>query len=229
MTAQAFGRLARRAALALAVTGGTIVWAAQETATQDRSILIRPDHPEMSRRAPEVSYIRLETTRGVLRLEMRRAWAPHGVDRFYNLVRHGYYDDTAVFRIRAGDWAQFGISGDPAVAQAWRAQTLPDDPRVLSNTRGTVAYAFKDPDGRTTQVFINLRDNAETHDKEPFVPFARVIEGMEVADALYSAYGEQAGGGIRAGRQAPLFAEGNAYLKAKFPRLDYIVRAVVER
>jgi homoserine O-acetyltransferase len=160
---------------------------------------------------------------------MRRAWAPHGVDRFYNLVRHGYYDDTAVFRIRAGDWAQFGINGDPAVAQAWRAQTLPDDPRVLSNTRGTVAYAFKDPDGRTTQVFINLRDNAETHDKEPFVPFARVIEGMEVADALYSAYGEQAGGGIRAGRQAPLFAEGNAYLKAKFPRLDYIVRAVVER
>ena len=229
MTAQAFGRLARRVALALAVTAGTIVWAAQETAAQDRAILLRPDHPEMSRRAPEVSYIRLETTRGVLRLEMRRAWAPHGVDRFYNLMRHGYYDDTAVFRIRAGDWAQFGISGDPAVAQAWRAQTLPDDPRVLSNTRGTVAYAFKDPDGRTTQVFINLRDNAETHDKEPFVPFARVIEGMEVADALYSAYGEQAGGGIRAGRQAPLFAEGNAYLKAKFPRLDYIVRAVVER
>ena len=229
MTAQAFGRLARRVALALAVTAGTIVWAAQETAAQDRAILLRPDHPEMSRRAPEVSYIRLETTRGVLRLEMRRAWAPHGVDRFYNLMRHGYYDDTAVFRIRAGTWAQFGINGDPAVSQAWRAQTLPDDPRVLSNTRGTVAYAFKDPDGRTTQVFINLRDNAETHDKEPFVPFARVIEGMDVADALYSAYGEQAGGGIRAGRQAPLFAEGNAYLKAKFPRLDYIVRAVVER
>ncbi|HJR59898.1 MAG TPA: peptidylprolyl isomerase [Vicinamibacterales bacterium] len=227
MRAPGPGKLILRAVLA--VTGGTIAWASQDVPSMDRSILLQPNHPEMRRPAPEVSRVRLETTKGLIRLEMRRAWSPQGVDRFYNLVRHGYYNDTAVFRIRPGTWAQFGINGDPAIAQAWRAQTLPDDPRVLSNVRGTVAYAFKDPNGRTTQVFINLRDNSASHDKEPFVPFARAIEGMDAADALYSEYGEQAGGGIRAGKQDALFQRGNAYLKANFPRLDYIVRAAIER
>src|SRR5690606_37685854 len=195
----------------------------------DRALLLQPDHPEWSRPAPDVSRIRLETTRGTLRLEMRRAWAPHGVDRFYNLVRHGYYDDTALFRIRPGTWAQFGIAGDPAIAQLWRHRTIPDDPRVLSNVRGTVAFAFKDPNGRTTQVFVNLRDNSETHDAEPFVPFARVIEGMEIADAWYDGYGEASGGGIRAGKQDPVFMGGNEYLRKNFPRLDYILKAAVEQ
>lgn len=194
-----------------------------------RALLLNPDHPEMNRRAPDDSHIRLETTKGTWRLEMRREWAPHGVDRFYNLARHGYYDDTAVFRIRAGTWAQFGIDGDPKVAQLWRNRTIPDDRRVLSNVRGTVAYAFKDPNGRTTQVFINLRDNSSTHDLEPFVPFAKVIEGMEAADALYAEYGEKAGGGIRAGKQDPVFLGGNEYLRREFPRLDYIVKATIER
>jgi homoserine O-acetyltransferase len=193
-----------------------------------RALLLQPDHPEMNRRAPDISDVRLETTKGTMRLEMRRAWAPLGVDRFYNLARHGYYDDTAVFRIRASTWAQFGINGDPKVAQAWRHRTMPDDPRVLSNVRGTLAYAFKDPNGRTTQVFINLRDNSATHDAEPFVPFAKVIEGMDVADALYAEYGEQAGGGIRAGKQDLVFLRGNAYLRREFPRLDYIVRAIID-
>ena len=141
---------------------------------QSNRALLRPDSPEMNRRAPEVARVRLETTRGIILLEMRRAWAPHGVDRFYNLVRHGYYDHAAVFRIRAGLWAQFGINGDPKIAQLWRTRTIPDEPRILSNVRGTVAFAFKDPNGRTTQVFINLRDNSSGHDKEPFVPIAKV-------------------------------------------------------
>jgi cyclophilin family peptidyl-prolyl cis-trans isomerase len=188
-------------------------------------MLLQPDHPDLSRRAPDASVVVLDTTTGVVRLEMRREWAPHGVDRFYNLVRHRYYDDAAVFRIRAGTWAQFGISGDPRIAQAWRGRTIPDDPRVLSSVRGTLAFAFKDPDGRTTQVFLNLRDNSATHDAEPFVPFARVVEGMEAADAWYSEYGERAGGGIRAGRQDPVFFGGNDYLRREFPRLDYIRRA----
>jgi homoserine O-acetyltransferase len=188
--------------------------------------LSRPDDPEFSRPAPPVSTILFETSKGSMRLEMRRDWAPRGVDRFYNLVRLGFYDGARFFRIRAGAWAQFGIPGDPAIAKAWRARTIPDDPLREPNVRGTLAYAFKDPDGRTTQVFINLRDNRETHDKE-FVPFARVVEGMEVADALYSDYGEEAGGGIRAGRQDPLFEGGNAYLDRHFPRLDSIVRAIV--
>jgi homoserine O-acetyltransferase len=109
----------------------------------------------------------------------------------------------------------------------WRARTIPDDPRVESNVRGTIAFAFAVPNGRTTQVFINLMDNSATHDAEPFVPFGKVIEGMDVADALNAEYGEAAGGGIRAGKQAPLFELGNDWLKQNFPRLDYIVRANV--
>ena len=201
---------------------------AQRPDRSDRSLLLNPDSPEMNRRAPDIARVRLQTTRGVIRLELRRAWAPHGVDRFYNLVRHGYYDNTAVFRVLAGKWAQFGINGDPAIAQAWRTRTIPDDPRVERNVRGAVSFAFKEPNGRTTQVFINLRDNSATHDREPFVPIGKVIEGMNVADALYSDYGEQAGGGIRGGKQDPLFAGGNDYLKRNFPRLDYITKATIE-
>ncbi len=99
----------------------------------------------------------------------------------------------------------------------------------MSNKRGTIAYAFKDPNGRTTQVFINLKDNSETHDKEPFVVFGEVVQGMDVADALYAEYGEAAGGGIRAGKQDPVFDGGNAYLKKNFPLLDYITKATVIR
>jgi peptidyl-prolyl cis-trans isomerase A (cyclophilin A) len=173
--------------------------------------------------------VRLDTSKGPMTLEIYREWSPHGADRFYNLVRRGYYDGARFFRVIAGQWAQFGIAGDPRIAGVWRTQTIPDDPRRESNIRGTIAYAFRDPNGRTTQVFINLRDNSATHDREPFVPFGRVIEGMEIADALFSEYGEKSGGGIRAGRQDRLFEEGNAYLEREFPRLDYIKRARVLR
>lgn len=210
------------------LTCGLIAALAQDR-KPNREALLQPDIPGMNQRAPDISRVRLETTRGVIRLEMRREWAPRGVDRFYNLVRNGYYDNTAIFRVRAGMWAQFGINADPKVAQAWRTRTIPDDQRVLSNVRGTLAFAFKDPNGRTTQLFINLRDNSATHDQEPFVPIAKVIEGMEVADAFYSEYGEQSGGGIRGGKQDPLFAGGSEYLKRNFPRLDYIIRATIER
>jgi cyclophilin family peptidyl-prolyl cis-trans isomerase len=190
--------------------------------------LLQPGSAEFHDRAPEAFRVRLDTTRGRIVLEVRRAWAPHGVDRFHALVRAGYYDDAAIFRVRAGVFAQFGIHGDPAIAQRWRTSTIPDDPRVLSNTRGTVGFAFKDLDGRTTQVFINLRDNRAAFDAEPFVPFAQIIEGMDVADALYAGYGERAGGGIRAGKQDPVFEGGNAYLRREFPALDYIQRATIE-
>lgn len=181
----------------------------------------------MRQQAPPVCRVLLETSKGAITLEMRRAWAPHGADRFYNLVRAGFYDQARIFRIRAGVWAQFGINGNPDVAKTWRSRTIPDDPPVESNVRGTVAYAFKDPNGRTTQVFINLRDNSASHDREPFVPFANVIDGMPVADALYADYEERAGGGIRAGHQDPVFEGGNAYLTREFPRLDYIIRATI--
>ena len=172
--------------------------------------------------APEKFRVRLETTKGAIVIECVRAWAPHGADRFYELVTSGYYDEAAIFRIRPQTWAQFGIAGLPTLAQAWRPRTIPDDPFREPNLRGTVAFAWAVPNGRTTQVFINLRDNRETHDKEPFVPFGRVIEGMAVADALFDGYGEAAGGGIRAGKQDPVFQGGNDYLRKNFPRLDYI-------
>ena len=194
-----------------------------------RARLLKPDDPGVNLRAPEDCRIALDTSKGRMVLRMRREWAPHGADRFYSLVRAGYYDEARFFRIRAATWAQFGINGDPAIAKAWRTRTIPDDPFRESNLRGTVAYAFKDPNGRTTQVFINLRDNRATHDAEPFVPFANVIEGMEVADALFAEYGERAGGGIRAGRQDPLFDGGNAWLLKEFPKLDYIVKARIVR
>ncbi|MFN2576428.1 MAG: peptidylprolyl isomerase [Pyrinomonadaceae bacterium] len=202
--------------------------AAQHLDPSERALLLNPDSRKMNQRAPDISRVRLETTRGVIRLELHRAWAPHGDDRFYNLVGHGYYDNSAVFRVVAGKWAQFGINGDPAIAQAWRTRAIPDDPRVESNLRGTVSFAFKDANARTTQVFINLRDNSARLDGEPFAPIAKVIEGMDVADALYSDYGEQAGGGIRTGKQNALFAGGNDYLKRNFPRLDYITKATIE-
>ena len=179
--------------------------------------------------APARFVVQLETTKGTIVLECFRDWAPHGADRFYELVSSGYYSDAAIFRIRAKTWAQFGIAGDPKVAQAWRPRTIPDDPFKESNVRGTIAFAWAVPNGRTTQVFINLRDNRETHDKEPFVPFGRVIEGLDVADRLFDEYGEAAGGGIRAGKQDPVFQGGNAYLRKNFPRLDYIKSARITR
>jgi homoserine O-acetyltransferase len=189
--------------------------------------LLHPESAAFRRPAPAVFHVRLHTTKGDIDLEVKREWSPHGADRFYQLVRHHYFDSAAVFRIRKGTWAQFGIAADPAIARAWRGQMIPDDPRVLSNTRGTVAYAFKDPNGRSTQLFINLRDNSSTHDNEPFVPFARVTAGMEVADSLYAGYGERAGGGIRGGKQDSLFAEGNSWLLRNFPGIDYILRASI--
>src|SRR5262249_53263567 len=163
---------------------------------------------------------RLETSKGEILIEVHRDWAPIGVDRFYNLVRAGYYDQARFFRVIKGRWAQFGINGDPKVSKVWRSRTISDEPRRESNTRGAIAYAFAVPNGRTTQIFINLRDNSATHDAEPFVPFGRIVEGLDVADALNDEYGESSGGGIRAGKQDPLFEGGNEYLKRDFPRLD---------
>jgi len=194
--------------------------------TQSNRLLLTPDAPEFRQPAPAVCVVRLETTKGNVDVEVTRAWAPLGADRFVDLVRHGYYDDTRFFRVTAGRWVQFGINGDPAIAKAWRPKTLPDDPFPTSNVRGTVAFAFAVPNGRTTQVFVNMRDNSETHDKEPFTPFGRVIAGMDLMDGLNAEHGEGPGG-IRAGKQDPYFDGGNTWLDREFPRLDYIKRAVI--
>jgi len=191
-----------------------------------RKLLLTPDSPEFTRPAPASCVVRLETTKGNVDIEVTRAWAPIGADRFVNLVRNGYYDDNRFFRVAPGRWVQFGISGDPAISKAWRTKTLVDDPFKESNVRGTVAFAFAVPNGRTTQVFFNLRDNSPTHDKEPFTPFGKVLAGLELIDGVNAEYGEGPGG-IRAGKQDPYFDGGNAWLLREFPRLDYIRRAAV--
>ena len=197
--------------------------------SHSQSSSLDPHSPEMNRRAPNLFDVCLETTQGKIVIEVHRDWSPHGADRFYNLVRAGYYDDSAFFRVIKDRWAQFGVNGDPEISKLWRGQTIPDDPRVVSNTRGTIAFAFAVPQGRTTEVFINLKNNSATHDAEPFVPFGKIIEGMDVAGALNTEYGENAGSGIRSGNQGPLFESGNAWLKKNFPRLDYIQRATIEK
>lgn len=191
-----------------------------------RAALLSPDDSRFQQQAPDLCIVRLETSKGTIDIEVTRAWAPHGADRFVSLVRAGYYDETRFFRITPGRWAQFGINGDPAIAKTWRTRTIPDDPFRQSNIRGTVAFAFAVPSGRTTQVFINLQDNSATHDKEPFVPFGLIVAGMDVASALNDEYGEGPGG-IRAGRQDAFFDGGNTWLAREFPRLDFIKRATV--
>jgi cyclophilin family peptidyl-prolyl cis-trans isomerase len=199
-------------------------------ASQDRhSLLLNPDAPEFRGHAPERSIVRLDSSVGTIDIEVLHRWAPRGADRFVALARHGYYDGARFFRVRPGRWTQFGVHGDPAIARAWRNRTFPDDPFVQSNTRGTVAFAFAVPNGRTTQVFFNTGDNAATHDKEPFTPFGRVVSDMKLVEAINAEYGEGPGG-IRAGKQDPFFEGGNAWLLREFPRLDFIRRAtLIER
>lgn len=188
-------------------------------------ILLHPKNEIFKHQAPDNFRVRLETTKGPVEMSLYRNWSPNGVDRFYNLVRNGYYNDARVFRIRDKDFVQFGIHGVPDVAQAWRDQRIADDQVVKSNNRGTVAFAMgAQPNDRTTQIYINLKDKSEL-DEMGFAVMGEVVEGMAVADALYSGYGESAAGGIRGGKQDVAFEGGNAYFAEHFPLLDSIIEA----
>jgi len=217
-----------KAALAVFAVVAIAAGARPLSQAPSRSILLNPESPEFTQPAPAKCRIRFDTTKGDVVIEVVRDWSPLGADRFVNLARFGYYDDTRLFRVVKDRWAQFGINGDPAIAQAWRSRTFPDDPFKESNVKGTIAFAFAVPNGRTTQVFFNLRDNSATHDKEPFTPFGRIVAGMDVMDAFNSEYGDNAVGGIRAGHQDAFFNGGNAYVDKEFPRLDRIRKATVE-
>jgi homoserine O-acetyltransferase len=183
-----------------------------------------PKNPLWSKLAPAVYRVRIDTSKGSVMLEVTRALAPRGADRFYHLVETGFYDDSRFFRVIAGRFAQFGIPGNPAIAGIWRSQSFPDDPVRASNTRGTFAYAMTGPDARTTQIYINTSDQLQ-QDAQGFAPFGKVIEGMDIVDKLYNGYGETSGSGMRAGKQGKLFEEGNAYLDREFPLLDKLIRA----
>jgi peptidyl-prolyl cis-trans isomerase A (cyclophilin A) len=177
--------------------------------------------------APDVFRARFETSKGDFVVEVTRAWSPAGADRFYNLVSHGYLDGVRFIRVIEGFMVQFGINGNPDLAALLREANIPDDPVVESNARGKVTFAKTGlPNSRSTQIFINLVPNTYL-DESGFSPFGEIVEGMEVVDQLYSGYGEGApsGNGPDQGR---VQAEGNAYLNAEFPDLDYVVKASIE-
>ena len=177
--------------------------------------------------APPQFKAKFDTTKGVFVLDVHRNWAPNGVDRFYNLVKNGFYDNVRFFRVISGFMVQFGISGDPKISAPWREAKIKDDPVVQSNKRGYITYAMAGPNTRTSQVFINFGDNA-TLDSKGFSPFGRVMQGMEVVDKLNAEYGEGAPRG-RGPDQTRLQMEGNAYLAKDFPRMDYVVSATIEK
>jgi len=194
--------------------------------SEPRAALLNPNADVWAQAAPLVFRVKVSSTAGPFTIEAHRDWAPQGVDRFYHLVQAGFYDDSRFFRVIQGDFAQFGIPGNPQIAAVWRNRTMPDDSVKQSNTRGFVAYAMTGPDARTTQIYIVTGDRSR-QDKDGFAPFGKVVEGMDVVDKLYSGYGESAGGGMRAGKQARMFEGGNAHLDSEFPKLDQLVSAVV--
>ncbi len=189
-----------------------------------RDALLDPAASLWRERAPKRFYVRFETTKGSFVVEVNRKWAPLGADRFYRLVRAGFFDDSRFFRVRPRELAQFGIPGDPAIAEVWRNATIPDDPAKERNLRGTLAYAMSGPNTRTTQIFVNLRHHPQ-RDGEGFVPFGHIVAGQSVVDALYAGYGDLAGGSTRSGSQAPVFEGGNPHLDRLFPRLDKLISA----
>jgi peptidyl-prolyl cis-trans isomerase A (cyclophilin A) len=178
----------------------------------------------LAAKAPDTFQAKFETAKGSFVIEVQRAWAPLGADRFYNLVDSGFYDGVAFFRVVEGFVVQFGIHGDPKVAGVWKTARIADDPVVESNKRGMVTYAKPNrPNSRTTQVFINFADNSRL-DSMGFAPFGKVVEGMEVVDSLHKSYGERA-----AANQDRIQTEGNDYLKVAFPELDYVKKATIVR
>lgn len=188
--------------------------------------LVRPSRANET--APDTFTARFETTRGAFVVEVRREWAPRGADRFYNLLRVGYYDSVYVHRVVPGRVAQFGIHPDPRINYVWRESPIPDDPARESNSRGRVAFAQSGPGSRTTQAFVNLGDNTSL-DGQGFAPFGEVVEGMDVVDAFYDGYGDGPPRG-EGPYPAQAAAEGNAYFERDFPELDQILEArVVER
>lgn len=182
------------------------------------------DPSKANAKAPDKFTVKLETTAGDILMDVDRSWAPKGAERFYNLVKAGYYDDVAFFRVIANFMAQVGIHGDPEVNKVWRNARIEDDPVKQSNTPGMVSFATAGPGTRTTQFFINFGNNARL-DGMGFAPFAKV-RNMDVVNKLYSGYGEGAPNG-KGPEQGRVQMEGNKYLKADFPQLSWIKKATV--
>ena len=179
----------------------------------------------LNEQAPPVYKVNVDSSRGRFVIEVHRDWAPLGADRFYNLVKNGFYDNARFFRVISGFMVQFGINGDPKVSAVWREARIKDDPVQQSNQRGFITFATAGPNTRTTQVFINFANN-QALDRMGFAPFGRVVSGMDTVDALYSGYGEGAPSGNGPDQQR-VQSQGNAYLTKDFAKLDYIKKASI--
>ena len=187
--------------------------------------LLKPG--EADEEAPKTYKVKFETTAGDIVAEIHREWSPNGADRLYNLVKIGFYDNVAFFRVIDGFMAQFGMKGIPKVDEAWKDATIEDDPVEKPNERGYVTFAKrKEPNSRTTQLFINYRDNSKSLDKRGFAPVGKVVDGMDVVDDLYAGYGEGAPRGDGPS-QAKIREVGNPYLKENFPKLDWVEEASI--
>ncbi|HEY3761314.1 MAG TPA: peptidylprolyl isomerase [Verrucomicrobiae bacterium] len=183
------------------------------------------DPSKLTDKAPDTFKAVFDTTKGKFTVTVTRSLAPNGADRFYNLVKSGYFKDIAFFRVIPGFMCQFGIDGDPNISAAWRQANIQDDPVKGSNTRGTITFATAGPNTRTTQLFINFADNTGL-DGQGFAPFGKVTDGMDVVDKINSEYGEGAPMGNGPSQQS-LQEQGNTYLKKSFPNLDYIKSATI--
>jgi peptidyl-prolyl cis-trans isomerase A (cyclophilin A) len=207
---------------------GIVVAAAATVAAQspDLQKIARLRNPAaLNEKAPDTFKANFDTSKGSFTITVNRGWAPNGADRFYNLVKNGFYDDVKFFRVLDGFMAQVGIHGNPTIAKAWMNARIQDDPVKQSNKRGFVTFATGGPNTRTTQIFINFRDNVGL-DKQGFAPFGEVTSGMNVVDRLYSGYGEGAPSG-KGPDQQRVQGEGNTYLGKDFPRLDFIKAATI--
>jgi peptidyl-prolyl cis-trans isomerase A (cyclophilin A) len=201
-------------AVAVAVAAGSAALAAPEKLNVPA---------KLTAKAPETFTARFDTTQGTFLIEVHRAWSPNGADRFYNLVKNGYYDGVKFFRVVPGFVVQWGISGDPSIATTWLKATIPDDPVKESNKRAFVTFAKSgSPNSRSVQLFINLVDN-DRLDKMGFAPFGKVTDGMDVVDKLYGGYAE----GLTK-LQGRIAEEGNAFLEKNYPDLDSIKKASIE-
>ncbi|MCU1260444.1 MAG: Peptidyl-prolyl cis-trans isomerase PpiA precursor [Bryobacterales bacterium] len=178
----------------------------------------QPQQRAADQKAPDVYRVNFDTSRGPFVIEVNRAWAPLGTDRFYTLVQQKFFDGAGFFRVVPNFMVQFGLAADPTVTKKWEGSEFPDDPVTMHNTRGTISFATRGPKSRTTQVFINFGDNSGSLDPQGFSPFGRVVSGMDVVDKIYPGYGEQPD-------QGRVTSEGKAYLDKAFPQLDYIKTA----
>src|SRR3954471_7955011 len=217
----AYSRVMRNGAVIALVCAALSGCSSPEPAKKEAAAVPKND------KAPEIFQVSLDTSKGPVTIEVHRDWAPIGADHFYSLVKTGFYNDARFFRVVRNFVVQFGVSGDPATNRLWSSVSLPDDPVKQHNARGTVTYATRGANTRTTQVFINLKDNREALDHSGFAPFGKVTAGMDAVDSFYNSYGDMPPRG-QGPDPSQILVQGNEYLQNRFPRLDYIKKATIQ-